>query len=71
MTTDPQADTGTVQNISDAIHENLDKVSRFAQREDEKRTAAHRAIERVRVFFGEPAFYRAFCAQACQKHDAA
>jgi uncharacterized membrane protein len=63
MTTDPQAHNSTVQNISDAIHENLEKVSQFAQREDAKRTAAQRAIERVSVFFGEPRFLLTFlCA---------
>lgn len=63
MTNDPQVDTSTVKNISDAIHENLDKVSQFAQRDEEKRTAVQRAIERISVFFGEPRFLL-FCAPA-------
>ena len=63
MTNDPQVDTSTVKNISDAIHENLNKVSQFAQREEEKRTAVQRAIEHVSVFFGDPRFLLTFlCA---------
>ncbi|WP_179197451.1 DUF1003 domain-containing protein [Caballeronia sordidicola] len=63
MTTDTRPDNGTIKNISEAIHENLEKVSQFAQREDAKRTVLQRAIERVSVFFGEPRFLLTFlCA---------
>ncbi|QIE29620.1 DUF1003 domain-containing protein [Caballeronia sp. SBC2] len=49
--------------MSEAIHANLEKVSQFARREDAKRTASQRAIERVSVFFGEPRFLLTFlCA---------
>ena len=46
-------DSGTLENISEAIHENLDKVAQFAQREDAKRTKLQRSIEAVSVFFLE------------------
>jgi len=48
--------------ISDAINGNLEKVSQFAKREDEKRTPVQRAIERVSVFFGRPGFLLGFLA---------
>ncbi len=50
----------TFENISEAIHENLDKVALFAQREDAKRTRLQRSIEGVSVFFGEPRFLITF-----------
>jgi uncharacterized membrane protein len=54
----------TQARISDAIDGNLEKVSEFARREDAKRTPVQRAIERVSVFFGRPAFLLGFVA-AC------
>ncbi|WP_459906083.1 DUF1003 domain-containing protein [Caballeronia sp. HLA56] len=63
MTQDPRADNSTATSISEAIHENLEKVSQFAQREDAKRTVLQRVIEQVSVFFGEPRFLLTFlCA---------
>jgi uncharacterized membrane protein len=60
MTPDPRADNSTATSISEAIHQNLEKVSQFAQREDAKRTVLQRVIERVSVFFGEPRFFTDF-----------
>ena len=60
MATDPPKNGSTSENISEAIHENLEKVSQFAQREDAKRTILQRAIERVSLFFGEPRFLLTF-----------
>lgn len=50
--------------VSDAIDSNVAKVSEFARREGAKRTLVQRVIERVSVFFGEPAFLIGFLA-AC------
>jgi len=40
-----ESNTRTVQNIPGAIHENLEKLPQFAQREDPKRTVVQRAME--------------------------
>jgi uncharacterized membrane protein len=50
-------------DVSEAIHENLDKVSGYAKREEAKLTPLQRGIERVSLFFSEPRFLLTFvCA---------
>ncbi len=39
----------TINNISEAIHENLDKVAQFAQREDAKMRSVHGYSDQSRV----------------------
>lgn len=56
----PLPEMETENRVSDAISGNLDKVSQFVRREDEKRTPLQRSIERASVFFGRPAFLLGF-----------
>jgi uncharacterized membrane protein len=52
-------------NVSEAIHENLDKISGFAKREEARLTPLQRSIERISLFFSEPRFLLTFvCACA-------
>jgi uncharacterized membrane protein len=52
-------------NVSEAIHENLDKIAGFAKREEAKLTPVQRGIERISLFFSEPRFLLTFvCACA-------
>jgi uncharacterized membrane protein len=52
-------------SVSEAIHENLDKIAGFAQREEAKLTPLQRSIERISLFFSEPRFLLTFiCACA-------
>jgi len=46
--------------VSDAIHQNLDKVKQFAEREDAKRTRLQWSVEHVTVFLGQPRFLVGF-----------
>jgi uncharacterized membrane protein len=49
-----------IDDISEAIHENLDKVSGYAKREEAKLTPLQRSIERISLFFSEPRFLLTF-----------
>ncbi|SAK99334.1 hypothetical protein AWB80_07649 [Caballeronia pedi] len=50
-------------NVSAAIHENLDKISGFAKREEAELTSLQRSIERISLSFSEPRFLLTFiCA---------
>jgi uncharacterized membrane protein len=53
------------ESVSEAIHENLDKISGFAKREEARLTPLQRSVERISLFFSEPRFLLTFiCACA-------
>lgn len=48
------------QRVSDAIQDNLDKVSQFEKRQDAKRTHTQRVVEKISLFFGSVHFFKWF-----------
>lgn len=50
----------TQEGVSDAVQTNLEKVTEFQKREDEKRSYAQRVIERASMSFGSPRFLMFF-----------
>jgi len=48
--------------LTSAVNANIQKVEQFVQREEDRRTASQRAIERISLFFGNPRFLMGFVA---------
>ena len=59
MKTDELADSSS-PGVSDAIQNNLEKVSRFEERQHSKRSFVQRGIERISIIFGQPTFMIGF-----------